>query len=685
MAIRGNCAGARALCCAIAVTAWLGITPHADAQLSYTFTDLGVLGTGDFSAAYDINDNGWIVGDSNLTPAADVGSFGHAFLWDPATPGLQDLGTLTGGLNSTARAINNPGFIVGHSTPGAGSQQEAFIWDPNTMTMTGLGTLGGDKSQAYDINDSNQVVGTARPTGSMGGNPSLAPTHAFFIDHGAAGTMQDLGTLGGDNSDAFGINSQSDVVGRASPGGSDHNAFLVENAPTGSMQDLADLSDQEEELSRGSTALAINDHGEIVGWLQGSGFNSTAFYRDSGPTDPVVEIGHLGSGARSGANDINNRGKAVGYSSTSGFSDTRGFIWSDALGMRDLNTLIDPNDPSFTDITNGDIVIQSAQAINARGQIVGQMRTTTGDQRAFLLTPSLPLPMAEAEAEVMASNIQEDEHDTDLFFAEAFAEAEFVAHDPLRRANAAAEAIQGLTGPIAKARSFKGRVLDITQDSATSYARAISHFVAVPEDPMNPPAAGMADVDVALTFDGILDVAGRNATAAVTLTATLHTPDQQIQLFQGSAVLFRPQDLNDPADLSFVNGCAIAQGCNDFSDPGFSNFLLADSAFEGEELAAIAYETFILHEYQDVINVPIGQTLALELTVATHAEGNISSLARSNFFNTAESMLMTDTLGVGFQLVDEDGFELQGVPEPGTAAAMLGLITAFAARPRRRA
>ncbi len=61
--------------------------------------------------------------------------------------------------------------------------------------VTDLGTLGGANGMAYGINNHEQIVGAAQ-TGT--GN-----YHGFLFD---SGRMMDLGTLGGSNSWASGIN-----------------------------------------------------------------------------------------------------------------------------------------------------------------------------------------------------------------------------------------------------------------------------------------------------------------------------------------------------------------------------------------------------------------------------------------------------------------------------------------------
>src|SRR5690349_12610164 len=71
-------------------------------------------------------------------------------------------------------------------------------------TITDLGTLGGNDSFAYGVNASGQVAGSSFKNGSF--------DHAFLY---SGGTMHDLGVLPGTNtSSAASINAGGQVVGR---------------------------------------------------------------------------------------------------------------------------------------------------------------------------------------------------------------------------------------------------------------------------------------------------------------------------------------------------------------------------------------------------------------------------------------------------------------------------------------
>jgi probable HAF family extracellular repeat protein len=74
-----------------------------------------------------------------------------------------------------------------------------------------LGTLGGDRSEALSINDVNQIVGASY---SIQGQ-----RRATLFDPTGAGNNIDLGTLGGEESCAYSINNAGQIVGYAKPGG----------------------------------------------------------------------------------------------------------------------------------------------------------------------------------------------------------------------------------------------------------------------------------------------------------------------------------------------------------------------------------------------------------------------------------------------------------------------------------
>ena len=117
--------------------------------------------------------------------------------------------------------------------------------------MQDLGTLGGQNSSATAINPAGQVIGNAET--------AAGAVHAFLWP--GSGPLQDLGTLGGRNSFAAAISSAGQIVGRSGSAGGVTHAFIYD----GSLRDLNNL------IPAGSgwelvDATGINDTGQIVGF-----------------------------------------------------------------------------------------------------------------------------------------------------------------------------------------------------------------------------------------------------------------------------------------------------------------------------------------------------------------------------------------------------------------------------------
>ena len=89
--------------------------------------------------------------------------------------------------------------------------------------MQDLGTLGGTNSSAAGINARGEVTGTS--------DTECGSSHAFLWT--PSGGMQDLGTLGGKNSSAAGIDARGEVTGTSDTAHGGSDAFLW--SPPGHM------------------------------------------------------------------------------------------------------------------------------------------------------------------------------------------------------------------------------------------------------------------------------------------------------------------------------------------------------------------------------------------------------------------------------------------------------------------
>jgi probable HAF family extracellular repeat protein len=144
------------------------------------------------------------------------------FLWQAGN--LFNLGTLPGGTSSCGQWISDTGLIAGASTNGlldpllGFPEVHATLWI--NQKPLDLGTLGGNESQAYSVNNFGLVVGGALneisdPYASWIGLATGGATqaHAFLW---ANGMMHDLHTLGtGTDSIAFTVNDRGQIDGES--------------------------------------------------------------------------------------------------------------------------------------------------------------------------------------------------------------------------------------------------------------------------------------------------------------------------------------------------------------------------------------------------------------------------------------------------------------------------------------
>ena len=121
--------------------------------------------------------------------------------------------------------------------------------------MQDLGTLGGTNSDGWAINAHGQVVGSSDISGD-------SAEHAFLYDDTS---MLDLGTLGGTYSQAMGINSSGIVVGESysTATSTSSDAFLYDGS---NMLNLCTLVGC---IAAGwdflEAATGISDSGHIIG------------------------------------------------------------------------------------------------------------------------------------------------------------------------------------------------------------------------------------------------------------------------------------------------------------------------------------------------------------------------------------------------------------------------------------
>ncbi len=366
------------------------LVSHAFRWQNGVRNDLGALTDGVSSTSAWVSNSGLVAGTSEngeIDPLIPGFPELHAVLWK--NDKILDLGTLDGANESIASALNSRGQVVGsalntipdaNSMVGAPYQTRAFLWQ--NAVMQDLGTLpGGTDAIAFAINDRGQIMGQSYTAESA---PPTSPYCSFFplTQHGffwENQKMVDIGTLGGSCAFTYGLNNRGQVVGQATTkDDQESHPFLWDHE---TITDLGTLG--------GTYGWAnwINDAGEIVGTASPDGQSLIGF---SWKDRVQKGLGTLNGDPCSIADAINSRGQVVGGSGgfgTGGFfpaCETKAVehavLWDKAT-IVDLNGFVPPD---------SDLTLIEALSINDRGEIGGIASLPNGDQRAFLLVPCGP-------------------------------------------------------------------------------------------------------------------------------------------------------------------------------------------------------------------------------------------------------------------------------------------------------
>src|SRR5262245_55754948 len=230
---------------------------------------------------------------------------------------------------------------------------------------------GATESYAYDINNAGQVAGSY--LNAQGHLRARLWTGGGGID---------LGTFGGQFSDALGINDGGQVVGLSANTAGQMRAFIWDQ-----VHGMIDLGN-----STGYTAIrasAINAAGCVVGSAYNSSNdpNGTAFRwtpnQPNGVSGTMTNLDWLPYAIGASAGDLNDAGLIVGsslffippYDDDPGYYYYVGTTWENGVPI-DLNSLV---------IGGASRYVETANAVNAEGQIVGS--GIAGDTHAVLFTP----------------------------------------------------------------------------------------------------------------------------------------------------------------------------------------------------------------------------------------------------------------------------------------------------------
>ncbi len=236
-----------------------------------------------------------------------------------------------------------------------------FAISTTGVSITEIGNFGGVGSQAFGINDREEVTGES--TCESGGRSCGTRVFLWTERDGlSVVNVRSPITRGRD------ISNLTHIVGRR---------FVF--APLGLFAFL--WTEQDGVTDLGSLSLGpggstntegrgVNILGQVVGGSTSpTGFNAFLWTAEDG----MINLGTLPGGTFSDATDINAWGQVVGSSETASFR-THAFLWTAQDGMMDLGIL------------PGGIDFSRAAALNDQEQVVGLAITASGRQTAFLWT-----------------------------------------------------------------------------------------------------------------------------------------------------------------------------------------------------------------------------------------------------------------------------------------------------------
>ena len=298
------------------------IAPSAPMPLLASVTSIDLLAgepAGTRADVRGINDAGQVTGSRFLISVNDW----RPYRWTPGT-GFQALSGICCG-TAWGNDINDAGVVVGKAQTAINEGDRAFVATANTMVNLGLlpGVDEEGSSEALAINDAGQIVGWSATTAG------LQPRHAVLWS--AAYVIQDLGTLGGMNSEAVDINAAGLVIGMSDILTGGRHPFIW--SANGGMMDLVTLIG-----CPACTVAAINDAGQLAGSYRATNGETHAFLFTPGP-GPLVfrDLGTLG-GDSSVATGLNDLEQVVGNSKTAS-GVWHSFLWTPADGMEDITAI----------------------------------------------------------------------------------------------------------------------------------------------------------------------------------------------------------------------------------------------------------------------------------------------------------------------------------------------------------
>jgi probable HAF family extracellular repeat protein len=368
---------------------------HAAIWQDGTLIDLGAFPGPTSSGLGGISPNGLfatgISTDGSVSP--DTGPIFRGALFTHGR--VVDLGTL-GGLYSGGMDVNDRGQVVGfaeNTTPdphagdigGAYNQGappvpneiRAFLWQNGHLQD--LGTLGGNDAEAWMINENGQVTGASFTSTATNATTGLPTQHPFLWDRGK---MLDLGTLGGTWGLPADLNDAGQVVGSMNLAGDKaHHAFLWKQ---GKLTDLGTLggatSDAEWENAAGDVVgrADVRSTGPACSVGGPLGSNKCPHHAVMWKNGKIIDLGTPAGQTCATATSINAADQVVGSTGSCGHGGN-GFLWENRKMY--LGSDLIPPQPSG-------LKVEDTFYINDRGEIYGVGALPNGDERAIMLEPA---------------------------------------------------------------------------------------------------------------------------------------------------------------------------------------------------------------------------------------------------------------------------------------------------------
>jgi probable HAF family extracellular repeat protein len=360
-------------------------------QVRYAVTDLGPVG-GPPGQPITITSSGLISGVAAMPDGTEHAILWYKGLEaDIGTHGLGGLNSVAFGGNDSVQAVgeaetstpdpNGEDFCGFRALglPSAGSTCLPFLWQNGVMNP--LPTLGGNNGAANQINNRGEAAGVAE--NSTADTACPAPQVLQFKPViWKRGAVTELRTVAEDpDGVAFAINDNGQAVGGSGVCAPFSQQLYINLQSLhallwqkGKVTDLGNLGG--DGYGFGNLALNVNSSGQAVGFsdLAGdAGFHGFLWSKTTGMQD----LGTLPGDANSSAVGINDAGEVVGISLDANFNP-RAFVRRNGR-MKDLNALVPGDSPLF---------LLLACSINSHGEIIGlAVEKSTGEAHGFLAIP----------------------------------------------------------------------------------------------------------------------------------------------------------------------------------------------------------------------------------------------------------------------------------------------------------